>query len=68
MTKVRFSFSWWKEWTIVMGVFAVTGSSTVMVVRPLLKEGNSKKRSENDLAICENTLLNSNTSISFVEY
>ncbi|KAI8599412.1 hypothetical protein EDD21DRAFT_379971 [Dissophora ornata] len=38
MTKVRFSFSWWKEWTIVMGVFAVTGSSTVMVVRPLLKE------------------------------
>ncbi|KAG0201203.1 hypothetical protein BGX33_010452 [Mortierella sp. NVP41] len=38
MTKVRFSFNWWKEWTIIMGVFAVTGSSTVMVVKPLLKE------------------------------
>ncbi|KAG0013763.1 hypothetical protein BGZ80_010868 [Entomortierella chlamydospora] len=39
MTKVRFSFNWWKEWTIIMGVFAVTGSSTVMVVKPVLKEG-----------------------------
>ncbi|KAF9399229.1 hypothetical protein BGX21_006604 [Mortierella sp. AD011] len=34
----RFSFNWWKEWTIIMGVFAVTGSSTVMVVKPVLKE------------------------------
>ncbi|KAG0075338.1 hypothetical protein BGZ92_002954 [Podila epicladia] len=38
MTKVRFSYNWWKEWTIIMGVFAVTGSSTVMVVKPVLKE------------------------------
>ncbi|KAF9356043.1 hypothetical protein BGX26_005806 [Mortierella sp. AD094] len=38
MTKVRFSFNWWKEWTIIMGVFAVTGSSTVMVVKPVLKD------------------------------
>ncbi|KAG0211996.1 hypothetical protein B0O80DRAFT_425798 [Mortierella sp. GBAus27b] len=38
MTKVRFSYNWWKEWTIIMGVFAVTGSSTVMVVKPLLKD------------------------------
>ncbi|KAF9171945.1 hypothetical protein BGX20_006636 [Mortierella sp. AD010] len=42
MTKVRFSFNWWKEWTIIMGVFAVTGSSTVMVVKPVLKEGKWK--------------------------
>ncbi|KAF8975421.1 hypothetical protein BGZ46_009137 [Entomortierella lignicola] len=39
MTKVRFSYNWWKEWSIIMVVFAVTGSSTVMVVRPLLKNG-----------------------------
>ncbi|KAF9924752.1 hypothetical protein FBU30_005355 [Linnemannia zychae] len=38
MTKVRFSFNWWKEWTIIMGVFAVTGSTSVMFVKPLLKE------------------------------
>ncbi|KAF9291851.1 hypothetical protein BGZ68_001843 [Mortierella alpina] len=38
MTKVRFSFNWWKEWTIIMGVFAVTGSSTVMFVKPILKD------------------------------
>ncbi|KAG0044133.1 hypothetical protein BGZ83_010640, partial [Gryganskiella cystojenkinii] len=38
MTRVRFSYNWWKEWTIIMGVFAVTGSSTVMVVKPVLKE------------------------------
>ncbi|KAF9898389.1 hypothetical protein BX616_004097, partial [Lobosporangium transversale] len=38
MTKDRFSFNWWKEWTIIMGVFAVTGSSTVIVVRPLLND------------------------------
>ncbi|KAF9113322.1 hypothetical protein BGX27_001772 [Mortierella sp. AM989] len=38
MTKVRFSYNWWKEWTIIMAVFAVTGSSTVMVVKPVLKE------------------------------
>ncbi|KAF9943008.1 hypothetical protein BGZ67_008639 [Mortierella alpina] len=38
MTKVRFSFNWWKEWAIIMGVFAVTGSSTVMFVKPILKD------------------------------
>ncbi|KAF9990411.1 hypothetical protein BGZ75_001893 [Mortierella antarctica] len=38
MTKVRFSFNWWKEWVIIMGVFAVTGSSTVMFVKPILKD------------------------------
>ncbi|KAF9428282.1 hypothetical protein BGZ76_001992 [Entomortierella beljakovae] len=38
MTKVRFSFNWWKEWTIIMGVFAVTGSSTVFFVKPVLKD------------------------------
>ncbi|KAG0262401.1 hypothetical protein BG011_010198 [Mortierella polycephala] len=38
MTKVRFSFNWWKEWTIIMGVFAVTGSSTVLIVKPIVND------------------------------
>ncbi|KAG0309548.1 hypothetical protein BGZ98_001289 [Dissophora globulifera] len=52
MTKERFSFNWWKEWTIIMGVFAVTGSSTVMIVRPLLKEGTPAVRKGNKKVFC----------------
>ncbi|KAK9768309.1 hypothetical protein K7432_001147 [Basidiobolus ranarum] len=34
----RWSWPWWKEWSIIMTVFAITGSSTVKVVRPVLKD------------------------------
>ncbi|KAG0225707.1 hypothetical protein BGW41_004582 [Actinomortierella wolfii] len=37
MTKVKFSYNWWKEWTIIMTVFAITGSSSVYFVKPILK-------------------------------
>src|SRR6185312_14014554 len=32
----RWSWLWWKEWTIIFAVFAVTGSTTVRVVRPIV--------------------------------
>ncbi|ORY03259.1 hypothetical protein K493DRAFT_311768 [Basidiobolus meristosporus CBS 931.73] len=35
----RWSWPWWKEWSIIMTVFAITGSSTVKIVRPVLKNG-----------------------------
>ncbi|KAG5456386.1 MAG: hypothetical protein BJ554DRAFT_3887 [Olpidium bornovanus] len=34
----RFSPSWWKEWGVVMAVFAVTGSSTMLLVRPFVND------------------------------
>ncbi|GJJ72390.1 hypothetical protein EMPS_04747 [Entomortierella parvispora] len=37
MVRERFSFNWWLEWTIIIFVFSITGSSTMMIVRPLLK-------------------------------
>ncbi|KAF9164666.1 hypothetical protein DFQ26_001197 [Actinomortierella ambigua] len=37
MTKVRFSHNWWKEWAVIMTVFAITGSSSVYFVKPILK-------------------------------
>ncbi|CAG8495032.1 5225_t:CDS:2 [Paraglomus occultum] len=35
-TLKRWSWLWWKEWTIIFAVFAVTGSTTVRVVRPIV--------------------------------
>ncbi|CAG8513643.1 4052_t:CDS:2 [Diversispora eburnea] len=32
----RWSWVWWKEWTIIFIVFGITGSTTVRLVRPLL--------------------------------
>lgn len=32
----RWSWRWWKEWTIIFIVFGITGSTTVRIVRPLL--------------------------------
>lgn len=37
MVQDRFSFNWWFEWIIIIIVFSVTGSSTMMVVKPLMK-------------------------------
>ncbi|KAG0086543.1 hypothetical protein BGZ93_011449 [Podila epicladia] len=37
MVQHRFSFNWWFEWIIIIIVFSVTGSSTMMVVKPLMK-------------------------------
>ncbi|KAG0338905.1 hypothetical protein BG000_003182 [Podila horticola] len=37
MVQDRFSFNWWLEWIIIIVVFSVTGSSTMMVVKPLMK-------------------------------
>lgn len=33
----RYSANWWKEYIIILSVFAVTGSSSLFVVRPALK-------------------------------
>ena len=32
----RFSTEWWKEWAIIFTVFAITGSSSVKVTRPVV--------------------------------
>ncbi|CAG8593582.1 5711_t:CDS:1, partial [Ambispora leptoticha] len=32
----RWSWAWWKEWTIIFIVFGITGSTTVRCVRPLV--------------------------------
>ncbi|CAO3573853.1 unnamed protein product [Mortierella alpina] len=37
MVRDRFSLNWWLEWTIIIFVFSVTGSSTMLVVKPLLR-------------------------------
>ncbi|KAG0054444.1 hypothetical protein BGZ83_011238 [Gryganskiella cystojenkinii] len=37
MVRERFSFNWWLEWIVIIFVFSITGSSTMMIVRPLLK-------------------------------
>ncbi|KAF9936596.1 hypothetical protein BGZ67_002186 [Mortierella alpina] len=37
MVRERFSVNWWLEWTIIIFVFSVTGSSTMLVVKPVLK-------------------------------
>ncbi|TPX62975.1 hypothetical protein PhCBS80983_g00116 [Powellomyces hirtus] len=34
----RFSQGWWKDWSVVFIVFAITGSTTVRVVKPLLSK------------------------------
>jgi hypothetical protein len=33
----RYSFNWWKEYIIICTVFAITGSSSLYVVRPTLE-------------------------------
>ncbi|KAJ3374871.1 hypothetical protein HDU92_000845, partial [Lobulomyces angularis] len=33
----KYSLTWWVEWTKVMSVFAITGSSTVKILRPTLE-------------------------------
>ncbi|KAF9896776.1 hypothetical protein BX616_006778, partial [Lobosporangium transversale] len=37
MVRYRFSANWWIEWIIIFIVFSVTGSSTMLVVKPLMK-------------------------------
>lgn len=37
-THERFSLHWWKDNIIIMLVFAITGSSSLYIVRPTLKE------------------------------
>ncbi|KAI7832268.1 hypothetical protein BC939DRAFT_435046 [Gamsiella multidivaricata] len=37
MVRDRFSVNWWLEWIIILVVFSVTGSSTMLIVRPLMK-------------------------------
>ncbi|KAI8358688.1 hypothetical protein B0O80DRAFT_441261 [Mortierella sp. GBAus27b] len=37
MVRVRFSANWWIEWIIILVVFSVTGSSTMLITRPLMK-------------------------------
>ncbi|KAF9421345.1 hypothetical protein BGZ94_008848 [Podila epigama] len=37
MVENRFSFNWWLEWFLIIVVFSITGSSTMMVVKPLMK-------------------------------
>ncbi|GES94510.1 4-hydroxyphenylpyruvate dioxygenase-like protein [Rhizophagus clarus] len=32
----RWSWAWWKEWTIIIAVFGITGSTTVRIVRPIV--------------------------------
>ncbi|KAJ3183879.1 hypothetical protein HDU87_005995 [Geranomyces variabilis] len=32
----RFSRGWWQDWSVVFVVFAITGSTTVRIVKPLL--------------------------------
>jgi hypothetical protein len=32
----RWSWTWWKEMTIIITVFAITGSTTVRIVRPIV--------------------------------
>src|SRR4051794_25121046 len=32
----RWSWTWWKEMTIIIAVFAITGSTTVRIVRPIV--------------------------------
>ena len=32
----RWSWTWWKEFTIIITVFAITGSTTVRIVRPIV--------------------------------
>ncbi|RIA94366.1 hypothetical protein C1645_566860 [Glomus cerebriforme] len=32
----RWSWTWWKEWTIIFVVFGITGSTTVKIVRPIV--------------------------------
>ncbi|CAI2164197.1 14032_t:CDS:2 [Funneliformis geosporum] len=32
----RWSWTWWKEFTIILTVFAITGSTTVRIVRPIV--------------------------------
>ncbi|CAG8644411.1 21160_t:CDS:2 [Cetraspora pellucida] len=32
----RWSWKWWKEWTIIFIVFGITGSTTVRIVRPVV--------------------------------
>ncbi|CAG8449006.1 17902_t:CDS:2 [Funneliformis caledonium] len=32
----RWSWTWWKELTIILTVFAITGSTTVRIVRPIV--------------------------------
>lgn len=32
----RWSWTWWKEWTIIIAVFGITGSTTVRIVRPIV--------------------------------
>ncbi|KAF9164789.1 hypothetical protein DFQ26_001023 [Actinomortierella ambigua] len=36
-TRERFSLKWWLEWIAIFFVFSVTGSSSMMLVRPLMK-------------------------------
>ncbi|KAG0233753.1 hypothetical protein BGW42_007213 [Actinomortierella wolfii] len=35
-TRERFSLKWWLEWTAIFIVFSITGSSSMMLVRPLM--------------------------------
>ncbi|KAF9285059.1 hypothetical protein BGZ88_009667 [Linnemannia elongata] len=37
MVRERFSANWWIEWIIIFVVFSVTGSSTMLIVKPLMK-------------------------------
>jgi hypothetical protein len=32
----RWSWTWWKEWTIIIAVFGITGSTTVRIVKPIV--------------------------------
>eukprot|EP01116_Phalansterium_solitarium_P005014 TRINITY_DN16276_c0_g1_i1.p1 TRINITY_DN16276_c0_g1~~TRINITY_DN16276_c0_g1_i1.p1 ORF type:complete len:185 (-),score=0.56 TRINITY_DN16276_c0_g1_i1:161-715(-) len=36
---VKYSRAWWKEQLLICVVFAITGSSTMFLVRPLLRDG-----------------------------
>ncbi|KAK3824207.1 MAG: hypothetical protein JOS17DRAFT_752227 [Linnemannia elongata] len=37
MVRERFSANWWIEWIIIIVVFSITGSSTMLIVKPLMK-------------------------------
>ncbi|KAI8598929.1 hypothetical protein EDD21DRAFT_381129 [Dissophora ornata] len=37
MVRDRYSVNWWLEWGIILFIFSVTGSSTMLVVKPLMK-------------------------------
>ncbi|KAG0371292.1 hypothetical protein BGX24_001753 [Mortierella sp. AD032] len=37
MVRERFSANWWIEWIIIFVVFSITGSSTMLIVKPLMK-------------------------------